>query len=68
MALAAQNLETPNSRTILRSSLMHAVIEAMDKRFREPLATRASEPREVAPAHNRHDRRKAAALGRRGQR
>ena len=58
---------TPNAHRILRSSLLHAVIEAMSQRDLERLAAKAPKPQNAPHPGNRHERRSAQALARRGR-
>ncbi|MDR3684752.1 MAG: hypothetical protein P4L11_13575 [Geothrix sp.] len=59
--------EGPNSRSLRRAGLVQAVLEVMAT----PLTLRKrpdqSEPQETLRAMNRHERRKEAALARRGR-
>ncbi|WP_257311163.1 hypothetical protein [Geothrix fuzhouensis] len=60
----------PNGRSIRRVGLLQAVLEAMDHTTKTRLAQKAQQlPKDTPapPAVNRHERRKAAALARRGR-
>lgn len=58
--------ESPASRSIRRVGLMQAVLEVMATPIRQRPAPKA-EPKEAPKPINRHERRKAAALARRGR-
>ena len=56
--------EAPNAQRIVRSSLLAAVLETMDRQALQRMQ-RKHEDRPAPVTGNRHERRKAAAMARR---
>lgn len=58
--------ESPNAQRIVRSSLLASVLETVDQQALQRVQ-RKHEDRPVPVVANRHERRRAAALARRGR-
>lgn len=57
--------ESPNAQRIVRSSLLASVLETMDQQALQRMQ-RKHENRPTPVTGNRHERRRAAAMARRG--